>query len=514
MRIVPIPKSQRELLEQGKEGNAALFFSRMTCWNGLGGEKGLEPKFQAGTDHKGKAVMDSSIVALGGGLNLRLPSGKTVLDAIHARQAAVLASAAMRDVMVWEFRARLQCPYVSGLGSGHPTETGMILDRNSGLPYIPASAVKGVLRLACALHIAATEPGAAVPSGKDSSEIEIPDDHPLLRRCFGDTETGKPDGVRGQLVFLDAFPADVPTIRADIMNPHFGKYYAGSQGPLETENPIPVKFLTVAEGTEFVFRCFVSPLPDDGLAAPDSPVRPFDETDGKAVAAMFSRACTQLGFGAKTAVGYGRFALAVTNTTEHFKNLAVQEAEKRRLEEEARRQAEIDKQYPWRKHLRDLDTITEWGDLRQKKLDDPALREYQAEQEVAEKISAAADRIRRARKKKWKQEWDAYLQDWLTPAGVAWLTDTAVSPPPEVDPTLSAEERAAIERIDALMAHDDQGQKWAVVKEMVADLDRCSKPVVQKLAELCRKEQWAGKRAKPEKKEAAARVTARLRQLK
>ena len=152
MRIVPIPKSQRELLEQGKEGNAALFFSRMTCWNGLGGEKGLEPKFQAGTDHKGKAVMDSSIVALGGGLNLRLPSGKTVLDAIHARQAAVLAGAAMRDVMVWEFRARLQSPYVSGLGSGHPTETGMILDRNSGLPYIPASAVKGVLRLACALH--------------------------------------------------------------------------------------------------------------------------------------------------------------------------------------------------------------------------------------------------------------------------------------------------------------------------------------------------------------------------
>ena len=505
MTFTPIPQRQAELLAQGTKSNASLFFSRMAQWTWNSNAEKLEAKYQAGRN------VDSSIVELGREMDLRVESSKMILDAIHARQAAVLASAAMRDVMVWEFRARLQCPYVSGLGSGHPTETGMILDRNSGLPYIPASAVKGVLRLACALHIAATEPDK-IRAGSD--QVEIPDDHPLLRRCFGDTDTGKPDGVRGQLVFLDAFPADVPTIRTDIMNPHFGKYYAGSQGPLETENPIPVKFLTVAEGTEFVFRCFVSPLPDDGLAAPDSPVRPFDETDGKAVAAMFSRACTQLGFGAKTAVGYGRFALAVTNTTEHFKNLAVQEAEKRRLEEEARRQAEIDKQYPWRKHLRDLDTITEWGDLRQKKLDDPALREYQAEQEVAEKISAAADRIRRARKKKWKQEWDAYLQDWLTPAGVAWLTDTAVSPPPEVDPTLSAEERAAIERIDALMAHDDQGQKWAVVKEMVADLDRCSKPVVQKLAELCRKEQWAGKRAKPEKKEAAARVTARLRQLK
>jgi CRISPR-associated protein Cmr6 len=505
MTFTPIPQRQAELLAQGTKSNASLFFSRMAQWTWNSNAEKLEAKYQAGRN------VDSSIVELGREMDLRVESSKMILDAIHARQAAVLASAAMRDVMVWEFRARLQCPYVSGLGSGHPTETGMILDRNSGLPYIPASAVKGVLRLACALHIAATEPDK-IRAGSD--QVEIPDDHPLLRRCFGDTDTGKPDGVRGQLVFLDAFPADVPTIRTDIMNPHFGKYYAGSQGPLETENPIPVKFLTVAEGAEFVFRCFVSPLPDDGLAAPDSPVRPLDDTDGKVVAAMFSRACKQLGFGAKTAVGYGRFALTVTNTTKHFKNLAAQEAEKRRLEEEARRQAKIDKQYPWRKHLRDLDTITEWGDLRQKKLDDPALREYQAEQEVAEKISAAADRIRRARKKKWKQEWDAYLQDWLTPAGVAWLTDTAVSPPPEVDPTLSAEERAAIERIDALMAHDDQGQKWAVVKEMVADLDRCSKPVVQKLAELCRKEQWAGKRAKPEKKEAAARVTARLRQLK
>jgi hypothetical protein len=62
MKIVPIPTEQMELLAQGKEGNAALFFSRMTSWNGLGAGKGLEPKFQAGTDHRGRAIMDASIV--------------------------------------------------------------------------------------------------------------------------------------------------------------------------------------------------------------------------------------------------------------------------------------------------------------------------------------------------------------------------------------------------------------------------------------------------------------------
>lgn len=512
MNLIPIPRDQADLLAHGRESNAALYFSRMARWTWNKEDKKTEPKYQAGTGHGGRAVTDSSIVDLGRDINLRLPASKTVLDAIHARQAAVLAGAAMRDVMVWEFHARLQSPYVSGLGSGHPTETGMILDRNSGLPYIPASAVKGVLRLACALHIAATDPGAMRAWGMKSDQVEIPDDHPLLRRYFGDTDTGKPDGLRGQVVFLDAFPAYMPTIRTDIMNPHFGSYYAGKQGPLETENPIPVKFLTVAEGAEFVFRCFVSPLPCSGQATPESPARPFDDTDDRTVAALFARACTQLGFGAKTAVGYGRFALAATNTAGYFKGLADQQADNRQREKDAGEQAEIDCLYPWRKYLSDLDAITEWGDLRQKKLDNPDLRGHQAEREVAEGVCAAADKMRRDKGKKWKQEWDDFLVDWLTPAGVAWESRDVGPLPPACD-DLSPGDRDTIERITALMAEEDQGRKWLGVRELLAEFDQYGKPVLQKLAELFRQEKWNTKRAKPDKKKAADRITARLRQL-
>ena len=319
MTITPIPNGKADLLNKGAGGNSALFFSRMatwTCgWNGK--EEKLESKYQKGTDHKGKAVTDSSIVKLGQEINHRLSSIKPVLDNIHTRQTAILKTVADRGVMVWEFRARLVSPYVSGLGSGHPTETGMILDRNSGLPYIPASAIKGVLRMACALQIAESEPGVVVQNKRDPNHLEVPDDHANLRRYFGDTDTGKADSVRGQLVFLDSFPTGTPTIRTDIMNPHFGKYYAGDQGPLETENPIPVKFLTVAPETEFVFRCFASPSPGQRQASQNSEVfRPFDARDEKTVTAMFTRALNQLGFGAKTAVGYGRFKVLEYNFPE------------------------------------------------------------------------------------------------------------------------------------------------------------------------------------------------------
>ena len=358
MTITPIPNSQTELLKKGMGCNVALFFSRMAPWTWNERENKLESKYEKGTVHKGRPVTDSSIVQLGQEINHRLPSVKPVLESIHTRQTAILKTAVDHGVMVWEFRARLLSPYVSGLGSGHPTETGMILDRNSGLPYIPASAIKGMLRLACALHIAESEPAVVVPNRKDHHHLEVPDDHATLRRYFGDTDTGKADSVRGQLVFLDAFPAGTPTIETDIMNPHFGKYYAGGQGPLETENPIPVKFLTVATETEFIFRCFASPLPEQGQTSQRSEMfRPFDATDDKTVIAMFNRAFSQLGFGGKTAIGYGRFTLTATNTADHFQRLVeqdierrveednwrlIEEMKRREAEAEARRQAELD----------------------------------------------------------------------------------------------------------------------------------------------------------------------------
>lgn len=237
--MIPIPNAQRSLLEQDS-GNAALYFARMTPYEGPGGKP-----------------QKDAIATLGKNINRRL--NQDILTAIHAHQTDILKTAA-RDGTVWELTATLRSPFVSGLGSGHPTETGFTLDRNSGLPFIPASSIKGVLRLACALHLADKEPGSVQKQldkqGQWTGQWEIPDRHPLFRRYFGDTDSSKKDSVRGQLCFLDAFPTNCGDIlKIDIINPHFREYYGGSdEGPVETEKPNPKKFLAVKEGTAFVFR--------------------------------------------------------------------------------------------------------------------------------------------------------------------------------------------------------------------------------------------------------------------
>lgn len=233
-----------------------------------------------------------------------LPSAGAVLRGVHARQKKILENIRSHGGFCHELTAKLITPFVTGLGGNHPTETGMLLDRNTGLPYIPASGIKGVLRLCHALNLAENQPELV----KEVREgFEIPDTEPSMRKYFGDTDTGVKNAVRGQIVFLDAFPKAAPRIRMDIMTPHFSEYYKGNLPPKETENPVPVPFMVVTEGVEFVFRLFALPLAEGATVS-----RTFDDEDRKAVQAMFRRACGDIGFGAKTSVGYGRFAMFET----------------------------------------------------------------------------------------------------------------------------------------------------------------------------------------------------------
>jgi len=267
--------------------NFSLHFDRFTCW---------DDKFKA--DIKDHVSASAGILSHAG----------AELKAIHGRQQSILEQVGKLGGFAVECSAELRTPYVSGLGGCHPTETGFILDRNTGLPYIPASGIKGVLRLAHALDIAKQYP-ERIDHIDDGAEIS--DRETSLRKYFGDTNTSLADAVRGQLVFLDAFPLSVPQFKLDIMNPHFGAYYEGKVPPRETENPVPVLFMTVAEGVKFIFRIFALPLADDSVIS-----NRFEDDDHTAVVSMLTRACTELGFGGKTSVGYGRFATPVLTTAQ------------------------------------------------------------------------------------------------------------------------------------------------------------------------------------------------------
>lgn len=166
-------------------------------------------------------------------------------------------------------------------------ETSIKLHHIYGIPYIPASAIKGVVRSYTILEYFADE----LEKYKDRySKFE----DEVLFKCnwfvdiFGSQEN------EGRVIFFDAFPTSKPTIKVDIMNPHYGHYYNEGKAPTDTKNPIPINFLTV-ENTEFEFF----------IASKES-LDNFQVKD-TAFEIYFQEALKNHGIGAKTAVGYGYF---------------------------------------------------------------------------------------------------------------------------------------------------------------------------------------------------------------
>lgn len=288
-----IPKHQEELLKGSKQTNFSLYFPRMVSWEFKHGNgefqkyTGEEIKLDRNGNPKWEKQNDDYMEELCKAGNDLLKGATLFLANIHKFQSKYIEVLKVSGVETFEIKAKTTSPFITGLGSGHPTETGMILDRNTGLPYIPASSIKGVLRLACAINIA----------NEKYSDGNVPDDDEKLVKYFGSESDKNPK--RGQLIILDAYSEQVPKLKVDIMNPHFGMYYSGeNKQPVETESPVPIKFLTVKEGTTFVFRCVFMPLLNTTLS---------DEEIQTDVNEMFKTAFETVGFGGKTAIGYGRF---------------------------------------------------------------------------------------------------------------------------------------------------------------------------------------------------------------
>lgn len=270
----PLPGQMREKLKN-PNCNFSLYSPRMVSWKIVNNWNGLKAD-------------ESAISGLYKQSEKLFSAAGDFISKKQERQSAYIAALKEQGVRTFTFRAKTASPLITGLGSGHPTETGMILDRNTGVPYIPASSIKGVLRLACAVNLARTN--------EQYANGIVPENDKTLVKFFGSTVQDGENQTRGQLIFLDAFPAKSVRLKPDIMNPHFGKYYSGEhKQPVETESPVPIKFLAVQKGTEFVFNCAFMPLK-------------ADETCGKEeIDKLFKTAFEEIGFGGKTAIGYGRF---------------------------------------------------------------------------------------------------------------------------------------------------------------------------------------------------------------
>lgn len=229
-----------------------------------------------------------------------LTSGDVALmRALAARQAALARTGvAGGDVLVVD--ARSTSPFTTGLGNEHPLENGFAFLNPYGLPYLAGSGVKGVLR-AAARELA--EGAWDDTHGWDDAAIDI---------LFGPKTSGA-DALhrRGALRFRDVIPELPPgnALHVEVMTPHQSHYLqrrpaSGSDSPHDSGQPNPITFLTVPPGARFVF------VIDCDLPFLKRLVPGIAESGRwrEMVEAALGLAFDWIGFGAKTAVGYGAMA--------------------------------------------------------------------------------------------------------------------------------------------------------------------------------------------------------------
>lgn len=166
---------------------------------------------------------------------------------------------------------RNESRFVTGLGKNHPVENGFTWHHTLGVPYIPGTSVKGIIR------------DWARQNGEDKSKIN---------RLFGPDDNQ--DRSVGSIIFLDALPTHPVVLSSDIMTPHYGPYYSnGEEIPGDWHDPIPIPFLTVDKDQVFLFGI----IPRIDVAEEE-----IDEVSNWLIQAL-----EWFGAGAKTNVEYGRF---------------------------------------------------------------------------------------------------------------------------------------------------------------------------------------------------------------
>ncbi len=239
------------------------------------------------------------------------------------------------------FYAALQSRLAINLANGLLENAGICLDRNTGSPYIPASAVKG-----CCHH-------ATFWMEKDGHL-----DPGTTERLFGTTQ------AKGLVTFLPAFPEGPVSFDLDILTPH------GRKNGKE-ENPVPNKYPVVKEGARFAFSYFIAR--QDRLEGDSSAIDSQHELLEKIFEAAF-----MAGMGAKTAAGLGWFQRD-TDYEREIREKREKEAEEIAAREKA---AQLEAARQKEAEQRRLEEIAKQREAEQRKAD-----EEKAAQEAYQKAS-------------------------------------------------------------------------------------------------------------------------------
>jgi len=231
------------------------------------------------------------------GLKLNRNTGKPVLkDPVNQK---------LFDLELTDYSNLIETPYKKPpvslttiypgllIGSGYNHEVGgkeiedelklgFFFDHTTGLPVIPGSSVKGLLRSAFK-----KAGGDYVKELLAELKITFGDDQDILSLEKTIFENSEAVSVYKRDIFFDAYPISSGNENSTF---HTNDYITSHENPLK--NPKPVQFLKILPNVQFQFNF---KLTDSGGLSAENKLK------------LFEQILLDLGIGAKTNVGYGQF---------------------------------------------------------------------------------------------------------------------------------------------------------------------------------------------------------------
>lgn len=243
---------------------------------------------------------------------------RAVLDHALERLDVYAKTAGRRKEIAVQCEATVGTPLVIGIGGAHPSEVGLTFHWTLGVPYLPASSLKGLARFGFEVEEINQFESLETLKKQSCSPVSIwtgkpfrgENGQPRPAEPLIIDDTTNPDwpptvehfgsqDAMGAVRFLDALPLpESLALQLDIMNPHYPDYYEQKSspdgrphGPTECQNPIPILFWTVKPGTRFRLTLIAHERHRSQL---------------ERALVCLKTAIEIYGLGAKTAVGYGR----------------------------------------------------------------------------------------------------------------------------------------------------------------------------------------------------------------
>ncbi len=203
-----------------------------------------------------------------------------VAKAIKDKENMIQTYAATYDIEICSQTMTLLTNLIIGLGEPSVRESSMKLDHILGIPFIPASTLKGAFR-------------AYLTHEVEGITLDV------INELFGKVEAE--GGQQGRLIFWDAYPSLEHNNSLELILDGFTPMSEEEEDVQSKANPI--KMISVKKGAKFKVHISIDKSATE---------KANDLLDNKTVIEHFSQCISDISLGAKKSVGYGVFSMVNT----------------------------------------------------------------------------------------------------------------------------------------------------------------------------------------------------------